>query len=96
MFLADEVQGGLRPEWPAVVAIRRWPGSAPDLVTLGKPMGAGYPIGAVITRREIAEPARNVRVLLDVRGTPGGGRSRSGRARRAGDRPDPGIRRADR
>jgi 4-aminobutyrate aminotransferase-like enzyme len=27
----------------------------PDFVTLGKPMGAGYPIGAVITRREIAD-----------------------------------------
>ena len=30
-------------------------GLVPDLVTLGKPMGAGYPIGAVITRREIAD-----------------------------------------
>ena len=29
-------------------------GVVPDLVTLGKPMGNGHPIGAVITRREIA------------------------------------------
>src|SRR2546430_9161952 len=27
---------------------------SPDLVTLGKPMGNGYPVAAVITRREIA------------------------------------------
>jgi 4-aminobutyrate aminotransferase-like enzyme len=30
-------------------------GIVPDLVTLGKPMGNGHPVGAVITRREIAE-----------------------------------------
>jgi 4-aminobutyrate aminotransferase-like enzyme len=29
-------------------------GIVPDLVTLGKPMGNGHPVGAVITRREIA------------------------------------------
>ncbi len=30
-------------------------GIAPDIVTLGKPMGNGHPVAAVITRREIAE-----------------------------------------
>ena len=29
-------------------------GITPDIVTLGKPMGNGHPVGAVITRREIA------------------------------------------
>ena len=29
-------------------------GLVPDLVTLGKPMGNGHPVGAVVTRREIA------------------------------------------
>ena len=29
-------------------------GITPDLVTLGKPMGNGHPVAAVITRREIA------------------------------------------
>ena len=28
---------------------------APDVVTLGKPMGNGYPVAAVVTRREIVE-----------------------------------------
>src|SRR5581483_1857466 len=27
----------------------------PDVVTLGKPMGNGYPVAAVVTRRELAE-----------------------------------------
>ena len=31
----------------------------PDIVTLGKPMGNGHPIGAVITSSEIAETFAN-------------------------------------
>ena len=30
-------------------------GIVPDFITLGKPMGNGQPIGAVITRRELVE-----------------------------------------
>jgi 4-aminobutyrate aminotransferase-like enzyme len=53
LALADEVQAGLwrlgdRP-WGFEAA-----GVVPDIVTLGKPLGAGYPLGAVVTRREIA------------------------------------------
>ena len=54
LFLADEVQSGFGRSGPQL-----WRFAAaritPDFVTLGKPMGAGYPIGAVITRREIAD-----------------------------------------
>jgi 4-aminobutyrate aminotransferase-like enzyme/Ser/Thr protein kinase RdoA (MazF antagonist) len=54
LYLADEVQSGYgrsgRQLWRFALA-----GITPDIVTLGKPMGAGYPIGAVITRREIAD-----------------------------------------
>src|SRR5262245_32030417 len=54
LFLADEVQSGYGRSGP-----RLWrfalSGVVPDIVTLGKPMGAGYPIGAVVTRREIAD-----------------------------------------
>ena len=43
----------------------------PDLVTLGKPMGAGYPIGAVITRREIADSlARDYEYFSTFAATP--------------------------
>jgi 4-aminobutyrate aminotransferase-like enzyme len=30
-------------------------GIRPDVVTLGKPMGNGYPVAALVTRRELAE-----------------------------------------
>ncbi|QUQ72452.1 aminotransferase class III-fold pyridoxal phosphate-dependent enzyme [Kutzneria sp. CA-103260] len=54
LFLADEVQSGYGRSGPQLWRFAR-AGITPDLVTLGKPMGAGYPIGAVVTRREIAD-----------------------------------------
>ncbi|MFC8511787.1 aminotransferase class III-fold pyridoxal phosphate-dependent enzyme [Streptomyces sp. NPDC057257] len=53
LYLADEVQAGYGRSGQMWAFTRH--GMAPDLVTLGKPMGAGYPIGALITRREIAD-----------------------------------------
>jgi 4-aminobutyrate aminotransferase-like enzyme/Ser/Thr protein kinase RdoA (MazF antagonist) len=54
LYVADEVQAGhgrLGPDlWSFVPH-----GIAPDVVTLGKPMGNGYPVAAVVTRRELAE-----------------------------------------
>ena len=54
MYVADEVQAGL-----GRVGERFWGFAAddvvPDMVTLGKPLGNGYPIGAVVTTRAIAE-----------------------------------------
>jgi len=54
LALADEVQAGLwrlgEQAWGFRAA-----GVVPDIVTLGKPLGAGYPIGALVTRRDIAE-----------------------------------------
>jgi 4-aminobutyrate aminotransferase-like enzyme/Ser/Thr protein kinase RdoA (MazF antagonist) len=54
LFLADEVQIGYGRVGPAFWHFAL-AGITPDIVTLGKPMGAGYPIGAVITRREISD-----------------------------------------
>ena len=70
LFLADEVQVGFGRVGPAF-----WRFAAadvtPDFVTLGKPMGAGYPIGAVITRREIADSlARDYEYFSTFAGTP--------------------------
>jgi 4-aminobutyrate aminotransferase-like enzyme len=52
LFIADEVQPGFGRTGSC------WWGFArhrvqPDIVTMGKPMGNGYPIGAVVTRPEI-------------------------------------------
>ena len=83
LFLADEVQSGFGRSGPQLWRFAL-AGITPDLVTLGKPMGAGYPIGAVVTRREIADAfAPRLRVLLHLRGHAGRGRRRPRRARRA-------------
>ncbi|MEI7761046.1 MAG: aminotransferase class III-fold pyridoxal phosphate-dependent enzyme [Thermoleophilia bacterium] len=53
LCLADEVQAGFgrvgTPFWGFALD-----GVVPDIVTLGKPMGNGYPMGAIITTPEIA------------------------------------------
>jgi 4-aminobutyrate aminotransferase-like enzyme len=54
LYVADEVQAGHGRTgehlWSFAAA-----GITPDFVTLGKPMGNGYPVAAVITRSELAE-----------------------------------------
>lgn len=53
LCIADEVQSGLTrtgTQW----GFEHYD-VVPDIVTLGKPMGAGHPLAAVITTREIAE-----------------------------------------
>ena len=54
LYVADEVQAGHGRSgahlWSFAAA-----GVPADLVTLGKPMGNGHPVAAVITRREITE-----------------------------------------
>ncbi|MEX2548067.1 MAG: aminotransferase class III-fold pyridoxal phosphate-dependent enzyme [Chloroflexota bacterium] len=53
-WIADEVQGGYGRTGAAMWSYQRL-GIEPDIVTLGKPMGNGHPVAAVITRRELAE-----------------------------------------
>jgi 4-aminobutyrate aminotransferase-like enzyme len=52
--VADEVQSGHGRLGADLWSFARH-GIAPDVVTLGKPMGNGYPVAAVVTRRELAE-----------------------------------------
>ncbi len=58
LCIADEVQIGL-----GRVGTHMWgfeaQGVVPDLVTLGKPIGNGHPIGAVVTTRAIADAFAN-------------------------------------
>jgi 4-aminobutyrate aminotransferase-like enzyme/Ser/Thr protein kinase RdoA (MazF antagonist) len=54
LWIADEVQGGHGRTGSAMWSFQRL-GIEPDIVTLGKPMGNGHPVAAVITRRDIAE-----------------------------------------
>jgi 4-aminobutyrate aminotransferase-like enzyme len=52
--VADEVQVGFGRVGSHFWAFQTQ-GVVPDIVTLGKPMGNGHPVGAVITTREIAD-----------------------------------------
>jgi len=54
LFLADEVQAGFGRGGRNLWRFQDF-GLTPDFVTLGKPMGNGHPVAALITRREIAE-----------------------------------------
>jgi 4-aminobutyrate aminotransferase-like enzyme len=54
LYVADEVQAGHGRLGAGLWSFTPH-GIAPDVVTLGKPMGNGYPVAAVVTRREIAE-----------------------------------------
>jgi 4-aminobutyrate aminotransferase-like enzyme/Ser/Thr protein kinase RdoA (MazF antagonist) len=54
LYVADEVQAGHGRLGPGLWSFVRH-SLAPDVVTLGKPMGNGYPVAAVVTRRELAE-----------------------------------------
>ena len=56
--VSDEVQvgfGRVGSHWWAFEA----QGAVPDVVTLGKPIGNGHPLGAVVTTREIADAFDN-------------------------------------
>ena len=66
LCIADEVQAGL-------ARTGRWwgfehYGVVPDIVTLGKPMGDGHPIGVVVTSREIAEAFTSLAVYFNTFG----------------------------
>lgn len=53
LFVADEVQAG-HGRTGEMWGFARWR-VVPDIVTLGKPMGNGHPVAAVITRSEIVD-----------------------------------------
>jgi 4-aminobutyrate aminotransferase-like enzyme/Ser/Thr protein kinase RdoA (MazF antagonist) len=54
LYIADEVQAGFGRS-----GVHFWGyelhGVTPDIVTMGKPIGSGFPMGVVATRREILE-----------------------------------------
>jgi len=54
LLVADEVQSGHGRAGEGLWRFPAW-GVTPDVVTLGKPMGNGHPIAAVVTRSELAD-----------------------------------------
>ncbi|MCB1052694.1 MAG: aminotransferase class III-fold pyridoxal phosphate-dependent enzyme [Acidobacteria bacterium] len=58
LVIADEVQTGLGRVGTHFWAFQQH-GVIPDIVTIGKPLGNGHPVAAVVTRREIADAFAN-------------------------------------
>ncbi len=54
LYIADEVQPGFGRLGDHMWGHQLY-GAKPDMVTLGKPMGNGHPIGGTIVRRELAD-----------------------------------------
>lgn len=54
LYVADEVQSGHGRSGDGLWRFPAW-GVVPDIVTLGKPMGNGHPVAAVVTRSEIVD-----------------------------------------
>ncbi len=54
LFIADEVQTGVYRTGREFLGIQKWR-VKPDIVTMAKGLGNGYPVGCVITTREIGE-----------------------------------------
>ena len=70
LFIADEVQAGFGRVGTAFWGFARH-GLTPDLVTMGKPMGNGHPIGAVAARAALtAEFGAKVRYFNTFGGNP--------------------------
>jgi 4-aminobutyrate aminotransferase-like enzyme len=55
VFIADEVQPGFGRTGDAMWGFQRH-SLVPDIVTLGKPMGNGYPVAAMVTKPEVLAP----------------------------------------
>ncbi|MCF7982619.1 MAG: aminotransferase class III-fold pyridoxal phosphate-dependent enzyme [Pseudomonadales bacterium] len=54
LYIADEVQGGFGRTGTHLWS-HQWDKVTPDIVTLGKPMGNGHPMSAVIARAELID-----------------------------------------
>ncbi len=55
IFVGDEVQAGYGRTGSSLWSVSS-SGSDPDLLTLGKPMGNGFPVAAVLGRADIVDP----------------------------------------
>lgn len=70
VFIADEVQPGFARTGEGMWGFARH-GTVPDLVTLGKPMGNGFPVAAMAARSDVLHPfAAEVPYFNTFGGTP--------------------------
>lgn len=67
LVIADEVQSGFGRTGSAMWG-HQHSGFVPDIVTLGKPMGNGYPIGGVVTHKDIMRTFRTKNLYFNTFG----------------------------
>jgi 4-aminobutyrate aminotransferase-like enzyme/Ser/Thr protein kinase RdoA (MazF antagonist) len=67
LYIADEVQSGYGRTGDGLWGFTAWP-VTPDIVTLGKPMGNGHPIAAVVTRAELVDRFAQVTTFFSTFG----------------------------
>jgi 4-aminobutyrate aminotransferase-like enzyme len=71
LYIADEVQSGFGRTGSQMWGYQRHPGLAPDIVTMGKPMGNGLPIAGLVARESVlAEFGRRARYFNTFGGNP--------------------------
>ena len=71
LYIADEVQSGFARTGSHMWGYQRHPGLAPDIVTMGKPMGNGLPIAGLVARESVlAEFGRRARYFNTFGGNP--------------------------
>lgn len=59
LFICDEVQAGVGRTGEHYFGIKHW-GAKPDIIVMAKGLANGYPIGAIITTRAIADSMKGV------------------------------------
>lgn len=59
LFICDEVQAGVGRTGEHYFGIKHW-GAKPDIIVMAKGLGNGYPIGAIITTRAIADAMKGL------------------------------------
>ncbi len=59
LFICDEVQAGVGRTGEHYFGIKHW-GAKPDIIVMAKGLGNGYPIGAIITTRAIADSMKGL------------------------------------
>ena len=67
LFIADEVQPGFGRTGAGMWGFARH-GVVPDVVTMGKPMGNGYPMAGMVTRPELLDLLASAETLLAATG----------------------------
>jgi 4-aminobutyrate aminotransferase-like enzyme len=67
LYIADEVQPGFGRMGDHMWGYQHY-GVVPDIVTLGKPMGNGHPISAVIARKDLVQEFGNSKMYFNTFG----------------------------